>query len=242
MLVRRSPASPLAVLIVIVTLLAGLVVSPAADAGALEHEQQFIQLINQTRAAAGVPPLTVHPELTIEARAWAQSMAASGTLAHAGDISKGITAPWTVLGENVGVHGVEDVPALHDAFVASPGHHQNLVDARFRHVGVGVVVTEEGKLWTTHRFMATAEPSTGPTTTTAPPTTVAPTTTAAAPTTVPPTTTPVSTTVAPATTATTATTTVPGSEPGSEPLEIGPGEPDTETVEQILLFLLEAGL
>ncbi|MEM9564683.1 MAG: CAP domain-containing protein, partial [Actinomycetota bacterium] len=141
------------------------------SAGTADDEQRFIQLINQTRAAAGLPALAVHPELTAQARAWASSMAANDQLAHSADISAGITAPWTVLGENVGVHGIHDIDQLYNAFVASPGHYANLVDARYGWVGVGVVVTDGGKLWTAHRFMATAEPASTTTAPTAPPTT-----------------------------------------------------------------------
>ncbi len=192
--VQRPRVTTLASLVTSLLLVAGLVLAAPADAGTAADEQLFVQLINQTRAGAGLPPLAVDSELRGQARSWAASMASTGQLAHAPDISRGISAPWTVLGENVGVHGVQDVRQLYDAFVASPSHYANIVDARYGHVGVGVVVTEDGELWTTHRFMATAE---APTTTT-PPTTVAPTTappttappTTAAPTTAPPTTAP----------------------------------------------------
>lgn len=180
--VQRSARFLLTCLLAAAVILSSLAVASPASAGAAQDEQLFVQLINQTRASAGLPALTVHPELTREARSWAASMAASDTLAHAGDITSGITAPWTVLGENVGVHGIENVQQLHDAFVASPGHYKNIVDSRFSYIGVGVVIAEDGKLWTTHRFMATAEveattpPTTAPTTTTSPPTTSPPTT------------------------------------------------------------------
>ena len=208
--IRPAIALLLAALLAVSTTV--LAASPTS-AGTAGDEQRFIELINRTRAAAGLPALSVHPELTAQARAWASSMAANDQLAHSADISAGITAPWTVLGENVGVHGIRDVDQLYDAFVASPGHYANLVDGRYRYVGVGVVVTESGKLWTTHRFMATSEPA--PTTTpptTAPTTTAAPTT--AAPTTVPPTTA-APTTIRPSTTSSTAgpSSTAPPSNP-----------------------------
>jgi hypothetical protein len=296
--VRRPPRPLFALLLATILLVSGLVASAPADAGSVDDERLFVQLINQTRASAGLPALTVHPELTAQARAWAASMAASDNLAHASNLSSGISAPWTVLGENVGVHGVEDVRQLHAAFVSSPGHYQNLVDPRFRYVGVGVVVTENGKLWTTHRFMATAEPapSTAPPATpppsTTPPATPPPVTTP--PVTTPPVTTPPSTTppatapprsptrgVAPDRVATAPrptpppTTVPPDGDRGSAPpttdratdeavqappagvapdedllddgmapggTEPGPGRPDLETVEQLLIDLIEAGV
>ncbi len=183
--VQRPRHTTLASLVTSLLLIAGLIVAAPADAGTAADEQRFVQLINRTRAGAGLPPLAVHSELRGQARSWAASMAGTGQLAHAPDISVGISAPWTVLGENVGVHGIPDVDQLYAAFVASPSHYANIVDARYGFVGVGVVVTESGELWTTHRFMATAEAPTTPPTT-APPTTASPTT--ASPTTVPPTT------------------------------------------------------
>lgn len=196
---RRRHTAALATVLSGFLLFAGLLLASPADAGTGADEQSFVQMINQTRAGAGLPPLTVHPELTRQARSWASSMANTDQLAHAPDISRGISAPWTVLGENVGVHGVRDIGQLHAAFVASPGHYANIVDARYTYVGVGVVVTAEGKLWTTHRFMTTAEPA--PTTsppTTSPPTTAAPTTAAPRPpTTAAPTTNRSTTTTAP---------------------------------------------
>ncbi len=173
---RAAIAFGVSLVLLVVTSLA---VVPSADAGTGGDEQLFIQLINQLRSDKGLNPLVVDNELTAQARAWSQSMAANDQLAHTSNLAGGISSKWTVLGENVGVHVIHDVPGLFQAFVASPSHYQNLVDPRFQYIGVGVVNTGGGKLWTTHRFMA-ATPPPSP----APPTTAAPTT--AAPTTAPP--------------------------------------------------------
>lgn len=199
MLIKRMVRVALALGVSLALLVAGSVIAtPAVSAGTADDEQVFAQLINQVRADVGLPPLVVHSELTSGARSWAQSMATSDQLAHSPNMASGVTAQWTVLGENVGVHGVHNLQQLFDAFVASPSHYKNLVDPRFQYVGIGVVHTDAGKLWTTHRFMAanTPPPTTAPPTT-APPTTAAPTTTP--PTTAPPTTAP--TTAAPTTAA-----------------------------------------
>jgi hypothetical protein len=185
---RRAIRTGLPTLLALV--LAGVIGLQAAPAGAgsVDDEQLFVQLINQTRAEAGLPALEVHSELRTQARSWASSMAASDHLSHSSDITAGISAPWTVLGENVGVHGVHEPEQLFAAFVASASHYKNIVDPRFSYVGVGVVNTSEGKIWTTHRFMATNEAATTTTPPAPPPTTAAPTT--APPTTTPPTTAP----------------------------------------------------
>jgi uncharacterized protein YkwD len=44
------------------------------------------------------------------------------------------------------------VMSLHDAFVASPGHYHNIVNPNFTHMGVGVVLTPEGRIWVSFVF------------------------------------------------------------------------------------------
>lgn len=131
--------------------LPGNVANAAYEPAAAEAD--FVGMINHYREAEGLQPLLVDPELTEQARSWAEAMAARQTLGHAPDLSIGISSPWLVLGENVGVHGVVDLERLFIAFVESPGHLANLVDPRFDKVGVGVAYDDEGAIWTTHRFM-----------------------------------------------------------------------------------------
>lgn len=158
----------------------------------------FVARINELRASRGLGALSVDGELTAQANQWAATMANAGRIFHASDLSVGITANWSKLGENVGVGG--DTSSLFQAFVNSPTHYANLVDPAYSRVGVGVVHAG-GRMYTAHRFMgvapaAAAPPPTAPPTTAAPPTTVPPTTAAPA-TTAPP------TTAAPATTTST---------------------------------------
>ena len=127
----------------------------AADATA---EQAFVDALNEIRAAEGLAPLQLDTELTIAARNWTDTMVGNadggdgrGALAHAADLSVGITVYWTKLGENVG-YG-PDVDVLVNAFVASPSHYRNIVDPDFESIGVGVSYDAEGTMWTTHRFM-----------------------------------------------------------------------------------------
>ncbi len=175
----RSIWARLALIIVaLATVLSPGVGTHPAAAGTGDDERLFISLINQTRASAGLGPLTVHSELTAAARSWSATMATNDHLVHASNVASGVSAPWSVLGENVGVHTAHDVHALHQAFVASPSHYRNIVDPRYQYIGVGVVIGDDGRIWTTHRFMATetAEAPTSEVPTTSPPTTAPPTT------------------------------------------------------------------
>ncbi|MFP5328340.1 MAG: CAP domain-containing protein [Acidimicrobiia bacterium] len=119
--------------------------NPAAD------EQAFVAKINQLRAEKGLRPLAVDGELTTIGRRWAGKMAAAGQISHNKNFPNEVTQDWEKLGENVGVGS--NVDELHDAFVKSPAHFRNLVDKDFTHIGVGVVYTEDGSLYTSHQFM-----------------------------------------------------------------------------------------
>ena len=131
---RRPAARP-------ATVLLGLVLSTLLLTGCLSpNAQSFVDRTNGLRASKGVPALAGHATLDAKAQAWADTLAARGTLQHSAlpDGLGGVR--WRALGENL-ASGTEsgDWPVrLHDALVASPGHHANLVDRRFTHMGVGV--------------------------------------------------------------------------------------------------------
>jgi uncharacterized protein YkwD len=75
-------------------------------------------------------------------------MAEQGFLEHS-DIGS-LLGPWSRVGENVAQNW--SVTAAHNALVASPGHYGNLTSPNFTHIGVGVWIEPNGKLWTTHVF------------------------------------------------------------------------------------------
>jgi hypothetical protein len=109
-----------------------------------------------------VAPLQVDGELTAAAQSWAQHMAATNTLAHAPDITSGISQNWLKVGENVGVG--PDVGTIMAAFVGSAKHYANIVDPAFNRIGVGVA-QGGGHEYTCHRFMQVAGSSPPPPTT-----------------------------------------------------------------------------
>lgn len=169
---------------------AGLERAALAATSAPDIEAQFVGRINSLRASKGLPALQVSGSLVGMARAWTEQMAAAGQISHNPNLATQVVDAWTKLGENVGV-GYE-VGQLMDAFIASPAHYDNLVDPAWTHVGVGVTLGSDGRIFTTHNFMtlggagvppATAPPAPAPPTT-APPTTAPPvvtTTTTTAP-------------------------------------------------------------
>lgn len=182
----------------------------ASDVGrpTTDLEAEFLAHLNRIRAEHGLGSLSAHGELTTASRNWSAHLASINDLAHESDLSRGLSADWRRLGENVGTG--PEVAAMMQAFMNSPAHKKNILEPGFTHVGIGVVIS--GKvMFTTHRFMElmpapAPPPPPAPAPPVAPPppptpieipvettTTIAPTTT----TTVPPTTTTTTTTTLP---------------------------------------------
>lgn len=123
-------------------------------------EATYVANINSIRAANGLGPVRVDPNMTAAARSWAIWMAENKTLQHADDIVTGAPADWLKVGENVGRGG--SVDAVWKAFLASPTHAANVLDPVYELVGIGVVWTEDGRMYTTHRFASTSSGSAAP--------------------------------------------------------------------------------
>ena len=109
------------------------VLPAGADAG---DEARLLSLTNQLRSSQGLSPLTIDAQLTRVAQAWASTVSGRGVISHNSSLPSQVTG-WKVLGENVGVGGTVD--AIHQGFLASPTHHENLVDPAFTRVGFGIV-------------------------------------------------------------------------------------------------------
>ncbi len=140
---------------------------PAGDDGApaellAEIEDQVFALANDARAAEGLAPLTRMPELDAVARGWSQTLATDGReLGHNPDYSRQIPPGWSVSGENVGWMGelavvpAEEVSgAVHQGWMESPGHRENLLSPDYTHMGVGVAHSPESGYYLTQNFAA----------------------------------------------------------------------------------------
>lgn len=123
-----------------------------ANASTGADEARFFNLTNQLRASVGVPALALDSGMSDVARGWAQQMAANGGISHNPNRGSQITG-WSVLGENVGMGSTVDV--VHQALVNSPPHYENLTDAEFTLVGIGVAYGPN-MVYVTEDFMAPA--------------------------------------------------------------------------------------
>ncbi|MDY7100480.1 MAG: CAP domain-containing protein [Actinomycetota bacterium] len=104
--------------------------------------------MNQARASRGLPALRLSGGLSAKAQAWANHMAATGRFEHS-VLTEDVPAGWRGLAENIGYAG--SVRAVHDAWVASPGHLANMTGAEFDNVGVGLARVGN-RLYAVHVF------------------------------------------------------------------------------------------
>jgi len=127
---------------------------------AASYEAQFLDLLNQTRAAFGLPRLVDNINVAGTSRSWSDYMRAVNGLSHDPNLAKtvGSLVPnWTRIGENVGVG--YSVKSIHDAFFNSSGHRANML-GDYNQVGIGVVVGGDGRIWVTVRFAKGSLPTT----------------------------------------------------------------------------------
>lgn len=129
--------------------------------GALE--QAIHQKVNQYRQSQNLPPLTLDPRISEQARIHSQAMASKkATFSHDGfekrvdAIAKSI--PYRSAGENLAYNqGYRDpVGQAVEGWLNSPGHYKNIV-GDFDLTGVGVVKTPQGRYYFTQIFIRRAK-------------------------------------------------------------------------------------
>lgn len=135
--------------------LAGTLAIPAALANPSVDEMAFVSLINQARIQAGVAPVTVLPVLVSLARGHSAEMAGSGSIWHMPNLGSQFPPGWQLVGENVGV-GTINVAGLHQAFMNSPSHGDNILNGAYNFIGVGVAYGGDGRLYVSEEFMQSA--------------------------------------------------------------------------------------
>jgi hypothetical protein len=140
---RRFRCGSLAAVILAVGALAG---RAAADTDLTALADQVFQLVNQQRATRGVKPLVRMSPLDRSAQEFAGRMAAEDFFAH---IAPDGSTPWDRIhgagyqgsgwGENIAA-GLDTANEVMDAWMKSPGHAANILDANYTQIGIGVAV------------------------------------------------------------------------------------------------------
>jgi uncharacterized protein YkwD len=124
---------------------------PAASVGSSESTQ-LLSMVNDYRAANGVPGLAAAGDATAKAQQHAQDMAAAGTIFHSSDLAAGIQPGWSAIGENVGVgYSLSNIEAMLEA--SSP-HRANLLNGAYDQAGMGVAHGADGRIYVTQVFVA----------------------------------------------------------------------------------------
>jgi uncharacterized protein YkwD len=134
-------------------------VVPGEDAGEgiADPADALFARLNGARAAEGIGAVKRDATLDQVARDHAEAMRAAKLLAHDagdGDPAARVAATgttWKLLGENVAKAKTDR--AANRALYASPSHRGNMLDARFKKVGVGVAIDpKSGEMWVAQLF------------------------------------------------------------------------------------------
>jgi uncharacterized protein YkwD len=123
-------------------------------------EQQVFDLINVERINAGLPPLRANAKLITAAQIHGRDMASQGVMEH--DLS-GVAQPSLVsraqfvgysygwLGENI-ASNFSDAASVVAAWMASPGHRANILNANLTEAGIGIGRDSNGVLYFCQEF------------------------------------------------------------------------------------------
>jgi len=122
-----------------------------------ELEAQMLDLVNQERARAGLPPLRADPELTAVARAHSRDMLARGYFSHVApdgkdpfDRLRQAGVSYRTAGENLAL--APTLAMAHRGLMNSPGHKANILRPAFGRVGIGIVDGGRRGLMATQNF------------------------------------------------------------------------------------------
>lgn len=116
------------------------VAAPRVDADA---ETQMLALVNRARAENGLEPVTVDPTIRGVARNYSTTMFQQGYFAHVDqsgatpfDRMRAGGATFRAAGENLAL--APTVQIAHDGLMNSPGHRANILNPRYRRIGIGI--------------------------------------------------------------------------------------------------------
>jgi uncharacterized protein YkwD len=125
-------------------------VAPSARA-TWTPRRDMLGWMNTARSVHGAVVLDRGWRLRTMADEHSRQMANAGRIFHTTSLGSRLTfVSWNVAGENVGAGG--SMWRLYEAFMDSEGHRDNILDGRYRRVGIGVYA-HDGFLWVTMIFV-----------------------------------------------------------------------------------------
>lgn len=105
-------------------------------------EEAIIQATNAQRAAYGLPPLAMDPELVKSARAHTAWMTTYHVLQHTRQ----------PVAENIAM-GQRDCPEVMSCWMSSPGHRANILNPGYRRIGAAAYRAPSGTVFWCQQFM-----------------------------------------------------------------------------------------
>jgi uncharacterized protein YkwD len=128
-----------------------------ASSSITDLEKAVNQQINQYRVSKKLPPLTMDPRITQQARIHSENMA-SGKVKFSHDgfegRAKAIAIPYQSVAENVAYNfGFNDpVRNAVDGWIKSDGHRKNM-EGQFNFTGIGIAKNAKGEYYFTQLFV-----------------------------------------------------------------------------------------
>ena len=123
-----------------------------------DNAVETIDLANKERTSKGVHALTHDLELSKIAQRKAEDMANLGYFDHTsptyGSVENMLATfkyTWTAFGENIAM-GYRTPEEAVNGWINSPGHHRNMVDKNFTHIGTGYATNKKGTTYWVHIF------------------------------------------------------------------------------------------
>ncbi|MCU1448530.1 MAG: Allergen V5/Tpx family protein [Acidimicrobiales bacterium] len=125
---------------------------PPASLDPNQAATEFFDDTNAARADAGLAPLGWRADVAGMAVGHSAEMAQQGTIWHGSFVTDATLKSLNArsIGENVGMG--DSALQVHNAFMNSPHHRDNILDAAFNQVGIGVIVSG-GTLYVTEDFV-----------------------------------------------------------------------------------------
>jgi uncharacterized protein YkwD len=115
---------------------------------------EVLRLVNVERAKAGCNALTIDSRLAAAANAHSADMAANNYFSHTGrngsQVSDRVEAAgyrWRAVAENI-AKGQPTPAAVMQAWMNSSGHRANILNCRYRNIGIGLAYAGRSPVWT----------------------------------------------------------------------------------------------
>ncbi|MDD4760727.1 MAG: CAP domain-containing protein [Bacteroidaceae bacterium] len=120
-----------------------------------EFQKRVIELVNEERAAYGLPALKENAELDKVATMKSEDMARLNYFSHTSptygspfEMLTDLGINYTAAGENIAM-GQPTPESVMDAWMNSEGHRANILNSNFTHIGVGIAKNSRGQyIWT----------------------------------------------------------------------------------------------